>query len=146
MLSLTILSSIFDSFFFLSLSISIAFRRPHKESVSTSEGPDANGLFTEKASLSIILTRKEMGATFECRIESEALESTVRHHLQVDLQGMADLYNEKSHANIMQIKLIFFFSRFVSQCGPRKSKWAAFDSIRFKGAPSHYCVRYGMQT
>lgn len=59
----------------------------HTESISTSEGPDANGLYTEKAMLSMILTRKEMSATFECRIESAALEATVRHQLKVDLQG-----------------------------------------------------------
>lgn len=37
--------------------------------------------------LSVILTRKEMAATFECRIETEALEATVRYQLKVDLQG-----------------------------------------------------------
>lgn len=57
------------------------------ESIATSEGPDANGLFTEKATLRKTLSRKELGAVFECRIESEALESTVRHQLKVDLQG-----------------------------------------------------------
>lgn len=57
------------------------------ESISTSEGPDANGLYTEKAMLSVILTRKEMAAAFECRIETEALETTVRYQLKVDLQG-----------------------------------------------------------
>ncbi|XP_031616824.1 hemicentin-1 isoform X2 [Contarinia nasturtii] len=56
------------------------------ESISTSEGPDANGLFTEKAMLSMILTRKEMAATFECRIESEALQTIKRYQLKVDLQ------------------------------------------------------------
>lgn len=37
--------------------------------------------------LSVILTRKEMAATFECRIETEALEAPVRYQLKVDLQG-----------------------------------------------------------
>lgn len=63
------------------------FRNFITESVSTSEGPDANGLFTEKATLRKNLSRKELGATFECRIESEALETTVRHQLKLDLQG-----------------------------------------------------------
>lgn len=37
--------------------------------------------------LSIVLTRKEMASTFECRIESEALDAISRHQLKVDLQG-----------------------------------------------------------
>lgn len=57
------------------------------ESISTSEGPDANGLFTEKATLRKTLLRKDLGATFECRIETEALETIVRYQLKVDLQG-----------------------------------------------------------
>lgn len=57
------------------------------ESISTSEGPDANGLFTEKATLRKTLLRKDLGAMFECRIESTALQTTVRYQLNVDLQG-----------------------------------------------------------
>lgn len=71
----------------LKLTFNLNLNNHFIESISTSEGPDANGLFTEKATLSMVLTRKELGATFECRIESEALETTVRHQLKVDLQG-----------------------------------------------------------
>lgn len=46
------------------------------------------GLFTEKATLTKILKRKDLGKTFECRIETEALDEIERHHLKVDLQGI----------------------------------------------------------
>lgn len=57
------------------------------ESISTSEGPDSNGLFTEKATLRKPMKRKDLNATFECRIETEAIETTKRFKLRVDLQG-----------------------------------------------------------
>lgn len=57
------------------------------ETTLTSDGPDANGLFTESAKLSIVLSRKALAGTFECRIESEALDTVSRHHLNMDLQG-----------------------------------------------------------
>lgn len=57
------------------------------ESISTSDGPDSNGLFTEKATLRKTLLRKDLGAMFECRIETAALQTVVRYQLNVDLQG-----------------------------------------------------------
>lgn len=49
---------------------------------------EANGLTTVKSELSITLTRLEMGAHFECRVESDALESMVRNSIKIDLQGI----------------------------------------------------------
>lgn len=48
---------------------------------------EANGLTTVKSVLSITLTRLEMGANFECRVESDALEAMVRNSIKIDLQG-----------------------------------------------------------
>lgn len=60
----------------------------------------ANGLTTVKSELSITLTRLEMGAFFECRVESEALEATVRNLVKIDLQGdtpHCSIFTRKKH-------------------------------------------------
>lgn len=67
------------------------------ESISTSDGPDEDGLFTEKATLRKTMLRKDLGAVFECRIETEALQKTVNFQLKVDLQG-------KDYANLLLLK------------------------------------------
>lgn len=60
---------------------------------------------TLKSTLSLTLTRQELGATFECRVESEALESTVRNSVKIDLQGK---WQEKKKKNQLLFKMVVF--------------------------------------
>lgn len=48
---------------------------------------EKNGLYSVTSVLSLILTRQELGAFIECRVESEALPDVHRNHLNLDLQG-----------------------------------------------------------
>lgn len=54
------------------------------DSITTDE---ANGLFTVKSVLSLVLSRQELGAFIECRVETPALENIVSNQLHIDLQG-----------------------------------------------------------
>lgn len=48
--------------------------------------PSPGGLFTRRAKLSLVLTRAELAATYECRIETPALAQPLHHLVHVDLQ------------------------------------------------------------
>lgn len=54
------------------------------DSVTTDE---LNGLFSVKSVLSLELSRQELGANIECRVETPALENIVSNHIHIDLQG-----------------------------------------------------------
>lgn len=54
------------------------------DSVTTSE---LNGLYSVKSVLSLELSRQELGASIECRVETPALENVVSNHINIDLQG-----------------------------------------------------------
>lgn len=45
-----------------------------------------NGLYTVKSKLSLKLSRQELGAVIECRVENTGLESPVSNNLYIDLQ------------------------------------------------------------
>lgn len=45
-----------------------------------------NGLYTVKSKLSLKLSRQELGAIIECRVENTGLESPVSNNLYIDLQ------------------------------------------------------------
>lgn len=47
----------------------------------------SNGLFTAKSVLSLVLSRLELGAFIECRVETPALDNIVSNHIHIDLQG-----------------------------------------------------------
>lgn len=51
---------------------------------------EKNGLYSVTSVLSLILTRQELGAFIECRVESEALPDVHRNHLNLDLQGKSN--------------------------------------------------------
>lgn len=55
----------------------------HTDSVTIDE---ANGLFSVKTVLDLTLTRQELSASLECRVETPALENIVSNHLHLDLQ------------------------------------------------------------
>lgn len=38
-----------------------------------------------------MLSRQELGANFECRVETQALENVVSNHIHIDLQGIIKL-------------------------------------------------------
>ena len=48
---------------------------------------ESNGLFSVKSVLSIVLSRQELNAFLECRVETPALQATVSNQLHIDLQG-----------------------------------------------------------
>lgn len=48
---------------------------------------DHNGLFTVKSTLSLTLSRQELGATYICRVEMKELSLVVDNHFHIDLQG-----------------------------------------------------------
>lgn len=81
------------------------------ETTLTSDGPDANGLFTESAKLSITLTRKVLAATVECRIETAALETPSRHHLNIDLQGNECYHNQLTSNSLLKWVILVFLVR-----------------------------------
>nr|XP_029731892.1 hemicentin-1 isoform X2 [Aedes albopictus] len=47
---------------------------------------DHNGLFTVKSTLSLTLSRQELGATYICRVEMKELSLVVDNHFHIDLQ------------------------------------------------------------
>ncbi|XP_055535886.1 hemicentin-1 isoform X2 [Wyeomyia smithii] len=47
---------------------------------------DHNGLFTVKSTLSLTLSRQELGATYNCRVEMKELQLVVDNHFHIDLQ------------------------------------------------------------
>lgn len=52
---------------------------------------ELNGLFSVKSVLSLELSRQELGANIECRVETPALENIVSNHIHIDLQGNQDI-------------------------------------------------------
>ncbi|XP_065086926.1 hemicentin-1 isoform X2 [Ochlerotatus camptorhynchus] len=46
---------------------------------------DHNGLFTVKSTLSLTLSRQELGATYICRVEMKELQLVVDNHFHIDL-------------------------------------------------------------
>lgn len=52
---------------------------------------ELNGLFSVKSVLSLELSRQELGANIECRVETPALEQIVSNHIHFDLQGMLNV-------------------------------------------------------
>lgn len=65
-----------------------AFSYIYIDSVSTDE---PNGLYTVKSVLSLELSRQELGANIECRVETPALDNIVSNYIHIDLQGMFKL-------------------------------------------------------
>ncbi|CAO1401818.1 unnamed protein product [Diamesa tonsa] len=60
-----------------------------------------NGLYTVKSKLSLKLSRQELGAVIECRVENTGLESQVSNHLYFDLHvrpTKINLIGVKNHA------------------------------------------------
>ncbi|KAL1401074.1 hypothetical protein pipiens_006909 [Culex pipiens pipiens] len=47
---------------------------------------DHNGLFTVKSTLSLTLSRQELGSTYNCRVEMKELQLVVDNHFHIDLQ------------------------------------------------------------
>lgn len=87
------------------------FSNIYIDSVSTDE---SNGLFSVKSVLSLELSRQELGANIECRVETPALEHVVSNHIHIDLQGMQRQYN-KNRINLLTEFIIAFsyiFSNF----------------------------------
>ncbi|XP_037031705.1 hemicentin-2 isoform X7 [Bradysia coprophila] len=67
------------------------------DSVTTSE---LNGLYSVKSVLSLELSRQELGANIECRVETPALENIVSNNIHIDLQvrpTKVDLSGVKDH-------------------------------------------------
>lgn len=62
-----------------------SFSNIYIDSVTTDE---TNGLFSVKSVLSFELSRQELGANIECRVETPALENVVTNNIYIDLQGM----------------------------------------------------------
>lgn len=74
------------------------------DSVTTSE---LNGLYSVKSVLSLELSRQELGANIECRVETPALENIVSNNINIDLQGLV-IYNSLwSESLIIQTQFIF---------------------------------------
>lgn len=61
------------------------FSNIYIDSVSSGE---LHGLFSVKSVLSLELSRQELGANIECRVETPALENVVSNHIHIDLQGI----------------------------------------------------------
>lgn len=54
--------------------------------LSTAESTAGEGLFNVRSALDVQLTRLELAATYECRVETPALPHVVRQQLHLDLQ------------------------------------------------------------
>lgn len=63
------------------------FSNIYIDSVTTDE---LNGLFSVKSVLSLELSRQELGANIECRVETPALDNIVSNHIHIDLQGIPE--------------------------------------------------------
>jgi hypothetical protein len=72
---------------------------------------ESNGLFSVKTVYSLVLSRQELGAYIECRVESPALSSVVSNQILLDLQGE---YATAEMREIMCFSCLFLFTFFSS--------------------------------
>lgn len=74
---------------------------------------EPNGLTTVKSKLTLTLTRHELGAHLECRVESGALGTIVRNSFQIDLQGKCKKKGGKAQKkNSTDFLTFFIFPQF----------------------------------
>ncbi len=79
------------------------------DSLTTSE---LNGLFSVKSVMSLELSRQELGASIECRVETPALENIVSNHINIDLQGTV---NVEVSFSVIITKVFFLLFQSVQQ-------------------------------
>lgn len=85
------------------------FSNIYIDSVTTDE---LNGLFTVKSVLSLELSRQELGANIECRVETPALDNViVSNHIHFDLQGMLNVQDIDIFSEAPILKKIYILVR-----------------------------------
>lgn len=95
-----------------------------------------------KSVLSLVLSRQELGAFIECRVETPALENIVSNQLHIDLQG--NIYSGKKKG-----KTYFFHSLLLFYSFPKLNKSSKklnkknktfFFLLYFTGSVLFYCI------